>query len=349
MTITKSSFGITKDGQEAFLYCLKNTDGAYVTITSYGCRIVSICVPDKNGELKDVCLGYDTLAEYEADTAGFGAVIGRHANRIGKGIFTLNDKTYHLAINNGPNHLHGGLRGFHHYNWDSQIVGSTLRFTRTSPDGEENYPGTLTMTVTYTWSEDNELGISYEAVSDQDTVFNTTNHAYFNLDGEDADTALEHYLIINADQFTESDNDDLTTGNILDVENTPFDFRTAKTIGQDIHGDHWQVQHSKTYDHNFVLKGSGLSEAAVLSSDNSGIRMTCFTDQPGLQLYVPAQSPAEHGKNGRCYPAYGSVCLETQHFPNATSFPHFPSVVLKAGETFKSKTIYHFSISSAKR
>lgn len=348
MNITKSSFGTTKDGEEAFLYCMKNTDGAYVTITSYGCRIVKLCVPDKHGELRDICLGYDTLEEYEADTASFGAVVGRHANRIGKGIFTLNGQTWQLAINNGPNHLHGGLRGFHHYNWDSQITGNSIRFTRLSPDGEENYPGNLTMSVTYTWSEDNELSISYEATSDADTVFNTTNHTYFNLDGEDSSTVLDHTLFINADSFTEADENTLPTGKILDVTDTPFDFRKPKPIGQDIHAPHPQLQYTRTYDHNFVLSGCGLREAAVLLSENSGIRMTCFTDQPGLQIYVPAGSPAKRGKEGHYYPAYGSVCLETQHFPDATSHPDFPSVILKAGDTFKSKTIYHFSVSSRK-
>ena len=204
------------------------------------------------------------------------------------------------------------------------------------------------MSVTYCWSEDNELVISYEASTDADTVFNTTNHAYFNLDGEDADTVLNHMLMINADQFTETDENDLTTGKILDVEGTPMDFRRAKAIGQDIHADYYQLKYSRTYDHNFILRDSGLSEAAVLYSPDSGIRMTCFTDQPGVQLYVPASSPAEHGKNGRCYPAYGSVCLETQHFPNATSHPEFPSVILKPGEPFHSKTIYHFSVTAKK-
>ena len=197
MAITKSSFGITSDGEEAFLYRLENTSGAYVTITSFGCRIVSICVPDREGELRDVCLGYDTLAEYEKDTASFGAVVGRHANRIEKGVFILNDKTYHLAVNNGPNHLHGGIRGFHYYNWESAQSGNSVRFTRVSPDGEEGYPGTLTMSVTYSWSEDNELSISYEASSDQDTVFNTTNHSYFNLNGEACGSVLEHLLMIS--------------------------------------------------------------------------------------------------------------------------------------------------------
>ncbi len=344
MKITKQPFGVTKDGEAAYLYRLENSFGSYVTITSYGCRIVSICVPDRDGNLRDVCLGFDTLAEYEVDTAGFGAVVGRHANRIEKGCFTIDGKEYHVAINNGPNHLHGGLRGFHFYNWESEIVGKSLVLTRVSPDGEEGYPGTLTMHVTYTWSEDNELSIVYEASCDASTVFNTTNHAYFNLDGQDADTVFKHMLTIKAAQFTESDANDLTTGKILDVEGTPMDFRKCKPIGQDIHADYYQFQYCKTYDHNFVLEGCGLREVAALYSDQSGIRMTCFTDEPGMQLYVPASSPATHGKDGRCYPAYGSACLETQHFPNATSHPHFPSVILTPQEPYKSQTIYHFSV-----
>lgn len=349
MNISKSSFGITRDGEEAFLYRLTNESGASVTLTSFGCRIVSICVPDSTGALRDVCLGYDTLAEYEADKASFGAVVGRHANRIEKGLFTLNGKTYQLAVNNGPNHLHGGLRGFHKYNWSSRQNDNSVIFTRISPDGEEGYPGTLTMTVTYSWSEDNELSIAYEATSDQDTVFNTTNHAYFNLNGEDSGTVLEHILMINADRYTEIDENALANGVISDVTGTPFDFRQPKPIGQDIYADHPQLKYAKTYDHNFVLNGSGLREAAALYAKDSGIRLTCFTDQPGVQLYVPAKSPAEHGKNGIAYPAFGSACLETQHFPNALSHPEFPSVVLKAGETFKSRTLFHFSVSTQKR
>lgn len=346
MSVTKHNFGVTQDGETAYLYCLKNSDGAYVTVTSYGCRIVNICVPDKEGNLRDVCLGYDNVSGYETDTASLGAVVGRHANRIGGAQFTIDDETYDLAVNNGPNHLHGGIKGFHYFNWNSQIVGNSIKFTRVSPDGEENYPGNLTMTVIYSWSEDNELCISYEASTDKKTVFNTTNHAYFNLDGEDAPTALNHILTIHADQFTETDQNDLTTGKILDVAGTPMDFTRPKPIGQDINADYYQLKYSKTYDHNYVLRGSGLTEAAVLYSPESGIRMTCFTDQPGIQLYVPAAPPTEHGKNDRLYPAYGSVCLETQHFPNATSHAHFPSVILTPDTPFKSKTIYHFSVIS---
>ncbi len=350
MGIEKTVFGTTSDGEKVGLYRLENASGAYVEVTSYGCRIVRICVPDRDGALRDVTLGYDTLAEYESDRAAFGAVVGRVANRIGRGTFSLDGVTYHLAVNNGPNHLHGGLRGFHFYNWDAAISGNRLRFTRVSPDGEEGYPGTLTVTVEYSWSEDNALCIVYRAGTDRDTIFNPTNHAYFNLSGEDADTVLDHMLTIHADAFAETDENALVTGRILPVEGTPMDFRTAKPLGRDIHAEYGQLQYSRTYDHNFVLNGpenpaedgTSCREAAILYSPVSGIRMVCATDQPGLQLYVPADAPAEHGKGGRRYPAYGSVCLETQHFPDAIHHPTFPSIVLTPEKPFYSETTYRF-------
>ncbi|MCD8301147.1 MAG: galactose mutarotase [Clostridiales bacterium] len=347
MNITREPFGITEDRKQAWLYTFENSDGAKLVVTSYGARIVSIIVPDRDGNMRDVCLGYDTLPEYEHDgNSCFGAVVGRYANRIGKGEFELDGVTYHVALNDGPNHLHGGVRGFHYYNWDSRIVGDTLELTHISPDGDEGYPGTLTMAVEYRWSEDNELSITYTASTDKDTVFNTTNHSYFNLSGGDADTALDHLLTINADKFTEADENTLVTGKILNVEGTPFDFRKAKPIGQDIHSDYYQTKQTGTYDHNFILSGcgAGLTEAAVLYSEKSGICLTCFTDQPGLQLYVPAKCPSQHGKGGKCYPAAGSVCLETQHFPDAPHHPEFPSAVLTPDGPFESKTIYHFSV-----
>ncbi|MCC8141427.1 MAG: galactose mutarotase [Lachnospiraceae bacterium] len=344
MSITRTLFGTTSDGETAYLYRLENSSGAFVTVTSFGCRIVTICVPDRDGNLRDVCLGYDTLAEYEVDEAGYGAVIGRVANRIGEGVFTLNGETYHLVINCGPNHLHGGTRGFHYYNWESEVDGEVLRFTHVSPDGDEGYPGTLTMTVEYIWSEDNELGITYRAETDRDTIFNTTNHTYFNLSGEDAESALDHELTIHADQFTESDQDDLATGKILKVEGTPMDFREAKPIGQDIFSDYYQFKYSKTYDQNFIPDGEGFREMAVLYSPVSGICMTCCSDQPGIQLYVPAICRAEHAKQGRRYPAYNSVCLETQYFPNAMAHENFPSIVLTPEDPFFSKTTYKFDV-----
>ncbi len=348
MSITKTAFGTTSDGIPVDLYRLENASGAFVTVTNFGARLVSLCVPGRDGHLRDVTLGYDTVAEYETDHAHFGGVVGRVANRIGKGEFTLDDVTYHLAVNNGPNHLHGGKRGFHFYVWDAAACGDTLRLTRVSPDGEEGYPGTLTMAVEYSWSEDNALYIVYRASTDRKTLFATTNHAYFNLSGEDADTVLDHLLTIHADRFTEADEHILTTGNILDVAGTPLDFRAAKPIGRDIHADYYQLAAAKGYDHNFVLNrtegNSAPQEAAVLYSPVSGIRMTCETDQPGVQFYVPAKSPAEHGKNGRCYPAYGSCCLETQHFPDAIHNPDFPSIVLTPDAPFYSETVYRFTV-----
>ncbi len=344
MSITQTVFGTTADGEEAYLYRLENSSGAYVTVTSYGCRIVNICVPDRDGKLVDVCLGFDTLAEYESDAENHGAVVGRVANRIGAGTFTLDGETYHVAINNGPNHLHGGVRGFHYYNWDSEIDGEKLRLTRVSPDGEEGYPGTLTMNVEYRWSEDNELSIVYFATTDAKTIFNTTNHTYFNLSGEDADTVLDHLLTIHADQFTEADENVLTTGAILEVAGTPFDFTEEKAIGADLPSDHYQLAYTKAYDHNFVLEGEDMREVAILYSPVSGICMTCTSDQPGMQLYVPAKSPAAHGKGGHSYPAFGSVCLETQGFPDAINKPNFPSMVLTPDAPFISMTSYRFTV-----
>lgn len=343
MHITKTSFGHLSNGEEIFLFRLENKSGAYVTITNFGCRIVSIYVPDRDGQLTDVTLGYDTIEAYENDANSFGAVVGRHANRIGKGTFTLNGKTYHLAINNGPNHLHGGLKGFHYYPFQAEIKGDELHLSRRSPDGEEGYPGNLDFTVIYSFDDENTLSITYHALSDADTVFNVTNHAYFNLEGHDHPSVLDHELHIEADAYTETDDNDLTTGVISDVTDTPFDFRQPKTIGTDIFSDHYQVAHAKTYDHNFVIRGEGLRRAATLKAPVSGIHMTCLTDQPGMQIYVPAGDTSDHGKGGLHYPAYGSVCLETQHFPNAMEHENFPSVVLKANVPFESKTVYQFS------
>ncbi len=346
MEITKKIFGTTGEGAQAYLYTLTNSKGASVTATNFGCRIVGIKVPDREGKLRDVTLGYDTLAEYEHDGSYFGAAVGRYANRIGKGKFTLDGVEYQLPLNDGPNHLHGGVKGFHFCVWDAKILDDAVRFTHVFPDGDEGYPGTLAMTVEYRWTEDNELSISYRATTDADTVINVTNHSFFNLSGEDADTALDLVLAINAEQFTEADENTLVTGKIADVEGTPLDFRKPKAIGQDIHAGSEHLRYTNTYDHNFILSGggAGLTEAAVLYSERTGICMTCFTDQPGLQLFVTPKSPAEHGKGGKTYPAYGSVCLESQHYPDSPNQPEFPSTLLTPEKPFASKTIYHFSV-----
>lgn len=344
MKITKTAFGTTPDNKTVSLYRMENSSGSYVEILDYGCRIMCLCVPDKNNKLTDVVLGLENLDEYLKDDASISVIAGRCANRIDAGRFSLNGKEYQLAINNGPNHLHGGPTGFGQRIWDAKASDDKLVFSRVSPDGEEGYPGTLTLSVTYGWSEDNELSISYEATTDADTIVNLTNHAYFNLNGHDNGTVLTHELRIDADNITEMNDVNIPTGKLIPVEGTPFDFHEFKEIGKDIEADHEQLKICGTYDHNFVLNGSGLREAAVLQSQKSGIRMTCFTDQPGLQLYSACYTLHQKGKNGIDYAPFASVCLETQHFPDSINHDNFPSVVLKAGETFKSKTLYHFSV-----
>ena len=341
MNITKSEYGVSDAGEAISLYCIENASGSSITVCDYGCRLVSIYVPDKKGELIDVCLGLRDCGQYLEDDASLGAVVGRCANRIANGSFTLNDTLYELAINNGPNHLHGGPTGFGQRVWNAKIADDKIIFSRISADGEEGYPGNLTVSVTYGWSEDNELSISYEAVSDKDTVFNVTNHGYFNLNGQGSDTVLDHELRVDADTFTEFNDVQIPTGKILSVENTPFDFREFKKLGQDIESDYPQLVN--TYDNNLILNGSGLREAAVLQCAASGVRMTCFTDQPGIQVYIPCYVLHQKGKNDIDYPAFSAVCLETQHYPDSIHQPDFPSVVIKAGETFKSKTLFHFS------
>lgn len=343
MKISKSDFGITNNGESIHIYHLENTSGAYVEIIDFGCRLVKIVVPDRQGNMTDVCLGLDTIDGYEKDNASLGAVVGRVANRIKDGRFSLNDKDYQLAINNGSNHLHGGIIGYASKPWEATVKDDKLVLTMNSADGEEGYPGNLVLSVTYGWSEDNELSILYEASTDADTLLNVTNHGYFNLNGEGSNDILSHELFIDADEITELDDTQAPTGNILSVEGTPFDFRTMHTIGKFLNSDHGQLKKFGTYDHNFIINGTGLREAAVLQSKDTGIRMTCFTDQPGVQLYVANQPFDLPGKAGKTYDKFTSVCLETQHFPDAINHDNFPSIVLKPEEPFRSKTLYHFS------
>lgn len=343
MKISKSDFGTTNTGDAICLYHLENGNGAYIEIIDFGCRLVKIVVPDRDGNMTDVCLGLDSIDSYQKDTASLGAVVGRVANRIKDGHFSLNGKDYQLAVNNGTNHLHGGNIGYALKTWDSRIKDDKLILTLTSADGEEGYPGNLTLTVTYGWSEDNELSILYEASTDQDTLINITNHGYFNLNGAGNGEILSHELFIDADTITELDNSQAPTGSLIPVDGTPFDFRTMHTIGKLIDSDYEQLKTFGTYDHNFVINGTGLREAAVLQSKESGIRMTCFTDQPGMQLYVANQAMEIPGKDGKSYERLTSVCLETQHFPDAIHHENFPSIVLSPEEPFRSKTLYHFS------
>lgn len=343
MHYEKSAFGCTKNGEQVSLYRLEHESGACLEVLDYGCRIHRLLVPDREGALTDVILGYGKLSEYEADTSGQGAVIGRHANRIQGASFTLNGKVYQLEKNDGNNHLHGGKYGFAFRVWECRQEDQKLIFTRSFPDGEGNYPGNLEVTVTYEWTSDNRLLITYEAVSDADTVFNITNHSYFNLEGSNSSSVLDHELKINSSTMTDSDEESLPNGCILPVAGTPFDFREFKTIGRDIEADHILLKYGNGYDHNYIIDGEGFRKAAVLQSPKTGIRMTCSTDEPGMQLYTAnflnGGITDQHGKE---FSFRRAVCLETQHYPNSMEHPEFPSIVLKAGKEFVSRTWYEF-------
>ena len=339
MSVEMHPFGVTGRGEPVTLYCLRNEGGASVSVLDYGCTVQSLLMPNALGGLTDVVLGYDTLPEYEKNDGYVGAVVGRMGNRVGKGQFTLNGKTYVLAVNDGENHLHGGLRGFDKYVWTAEFGRDTLLFSRLSPDGEEGYPGNLRVTVAYTLTGENELRIVYDADTDADTIVNLTNHSYFNLAG--GGSVLDHLLRVSADQITENDDGCLPTGRFLDVAGTPFDFRTAKPIGRDIEADDDQIRRGHGYDHNFVLTDR---RAAELSCPTTGIRMTLETDRPGVQVYSANWLTSRVGKGGAPIVPRDALCLETQQFPNAMVCPGFPSPVLRAGEHLHTETSYRFGL-----
>ncbi|MBQ8599212.1 MAG: galactose mutarotase [Oscillospiraceae bacterium] len=347
MSITVKSFGNLSDGREAVLYTITNETGASVSLTNYGAAVVSLNVPDKDGKLVDVVLGCDNAADQEAQTASLGAVPGRVANRIAKGIFELNGQTYHLYVNNGPNHLHGGKEGFDRKLWNHSVQEDKVVFSRLSPDGEEGYPGNLLVKVSYSLDEDNQLLIEFHALSDQDTVLNLCNHAYFNLSGHDSGVIFDQELKIYSEQFCECDSDCLTTGKVLPVEGTPMDFRQWKAIGKDIHEDNQHLKNGGGYDHNFVLKQDGdFALCAEAWSPKTDIHMMVYTTQPGIQLYTSncLQDGNVTPKGGATYSRNHAFCLETQHWPNASSYEHFPSIVLRAGELYEHVCAYAFSV-----
>ena len=344
MSVQVKEFGKTADGRTVSIYRITNAKGAYVDVLDYGCVLQSICVPDREGNLVDVCLGYDTVAEYEANDGYLGAFIGRYANRIGGGKFTLNGTEYQLAVNNGPNHLHGGLKGFDKAVWKASVASDRLLFSYTSPDGEEGYPGNLSMSVCYSFDDENALTLSYDGVCDADTVVNFTNHCYFNLDGAGTGPATDLKMQIFADSFTENDENCLPTGEILSVEGTPFDFRAPKTLGQDINADDRNIKNGGGYDHNFVLRGEGMRDVCVLSSEKTGIVCTTATTQPGIQIYSANFLTDRKGKGDTSYGYRHAVCLETQNFPDAPHHENFPSAVLKKGEEYHQITRYTFSV-----
>ena len=346
-------FGRTARGEEVRRFVLRGVGGVELSLLTYGARIQSLRLPDRGGTLADVALGYDDLAGYEGDKAYHGAVVGRVANRIGGASFTLDGVTYRLAANDGRNHLHGGLRGFDKVVWDARAAEREepgVVFDYVSPDGEEGYPGELRVRVTYSLSSVNELGIEYRATTDRATPVNLSQHVYLNLAGEGSGDVLDHLLTLNADAFTRADSESIPTGDIDPVGGTPLDFREPHRIGERIEAEHDQLRLAGGYDQNFVLRreGPGLSRAARLEEPRSGRVVEILTTEPGVQLYSGNLLGGHVGKGGHRYPGRSGVCLETQHFPDAVNRPDFPSVVLRPGEEFVSRTVYAFSASSAR-
>lgn len=349
MSITKKYFGKTNDGTEVHIYTLINSNGMSAEITNYGGIVVSLKVPDKNGNFVDVVLGHDKLEEYFANKPYFGAIIGRFANRIENGSFELNGTEYKVAKNDGENHLHGGIVGFDKVVWNSEIVEEegreVLNLSYSSKDGEEGYPGNLRVKVTYTLTEDNSLKIDYSAVTDKDTIVNLTNHSYFNLSGQGSGDILGHEVKINADKFTVNDQYSIPTGEIRDVKGTPMDLTEFTLVGKGIDSDFEQIVFGKGYDHNWILNkdGDGCVKAAEVYDRTSGRLMEVYTTKPGIQFYTGNFIEAsETGKNGAAYDKRSGLCLETQYFPNSIKHKHYPSPILRAGEKYRHSTIYKF-------
>lgn len=351
MSITKQAFGSTADGMPVELYTLTNANGIETTISNYGGIVVTLMVPDRNGNLGDVVLGYETLERYINNNPYFGAIIGRYGNRIAQGRFTLNGVEYTLAQNDGENHLHGGIKGFDKVIWNARALSDEknpgLDLSYVSPDGEEGYPGTLSITVTYTLTQDNALKIDYLATTDKDTVINVTNHSYFNLAGAGVGDILGHELMLNADTFTPGDETLIPTGELRSIKDTPMDFTHSTAIGARINEDYEQLQFGPGgYDHNWVLNESeeSLVLAARVSESGTGRIMEVYTTEPAIQFYTGNFLDGSiTGKGGNVYKQRYGFCLETQHYPDSPNKPDFPSTVLKPGETYTSTTIYKFS------
>ncbi len=345
----KSTFGKTSDGQSVDLYTLTNSNGMQVAITNYGATVVSLTAPDRNGHFADVVLGFDSMDGYLKDPPYFGAVVGRYGNRIAKGTFKLEGKEYHVPVNDGQNSLHGGKKGFDKRVWtagDASKGAPALELKYLSKDGEEGYPGNLSVTVLYTLTNDNALQIDYTATTDKPTVTNITNHSYFNLAGQGSGDILKHQIMINADRFTPVDSGLIPTGELRNVAGTPFDFRKPVAIGAHINDSDEQLKLGKGYDHNFVLNrsGAGLTSAVRVTEPGSGRVMEVLTTQPAVQFYTGNFLDGKiKGKGGMVYGHRGALCLETQHYPDSPNHPAFPTTELKPGQTLHTTTVYRFS------
>jgi aldose 1-epimerase len=347
--VSKSSFGSVPGAGAVDLFTLTNANGVEIRATTYGAIITAIRVPDRAGRFADVVLGFDNLDGYLKQHPYFGTVVGRYGNRIGGGRFTLNGQTYKLAQNNGPNHLHGGIKGFDKYVWKAEQLpnGRGVAFSRTSPDGEEGYPGNLAVRVTYTLTDKNELVVDYHATTDKATPVNLTQHSYFNLSGDPSTTILGHELTIDADRYTPVDATLIPTGELAPVQGTPFDFRKPTAIGARIDQPHEQLKFGRGYDHNWVLnrKGSQPGFAARAVEPRSGRTLEVATTEPGVQFYTGNFLDGTiKGKGGQVYNQRAGFCLETQHFPDSPNKPNFPSSILEPGKEYRTTTVFTFGV-----
>lgn len=351
LSIEKTNFGSLSSGEEVQLFTLRNSQGMEVGILDYGGIITSLLAPDQTGQYEDVVLGFESLDDYETRNPYFGALVGRYANRIAGGRFSLDGKEYQLVQNNGNNHIHGGTKGFDKVIWNAKPIEYadrvSLELSYTSKDMEEGYPGNLACIVTYTLTESNELQVTYRAATDKKTVVNLTQHAYFNLSGDFSKTILDHKLFISADEFVPVNKELIPYGEYAAVAGTPFNFNSHKQIGRDIEDSHEQIAIGKGYDHSWVLKdyNSKIRKVASVLHPETGRVLEVFTTEPGMQLYtgnfLDGTLPA---KGGGTYARRSGFCLETQHHPDSPNQPSFPSVVLEPGQTYRSETLFRFRV-----
>ena len=343
--MNKRAFGFNKKGEAATLYTFENQNGMVMEVTDFGATLYALYIPTAGGKL-DVVLGYDDPAGYEGPSGTFfGATVGRNANRIGKASFPINGEIYQIDKNdNGKNNLHSGFDFQSFRVWNVKEIGdNTITFSLHSPDGDQGYPGALDIDVTYTLTEDNTVKIDYYGVPQADTIVNYTNHSYFNLNGHTSGAILKHTVWVDADHYTPADAESIPTGEIAPVEGTPMDFRTKKEVGRDIDADFEALNFGKGYDHNWCLNNGGaFAKVAEMTGDKSGITMEVWTDLPGVQIYSGNFLVQEPGKGGHVYTHRNGICFETQYYPDALNHENFPSTVVKAGEVYKTTTVYKF-------
>ncbi|MCR5691345.1 MAG: galactose mutarotase [Eubacterium sp.] len=344
MSVTTQAFGTTKNGEAVTKYTITNAKNMSISAIDFGACLVNVNVPDKNGNLADVVLGYDDVAGYEDNGVFFGAFIGRNGNRIGGAKFELGGQTYEVEKNEGENNLHGGTPGYHKVMYKAETTDNSVTFSRVSPDLEQGFPGNLDIRMTYTLTDDNELKITYETKTDKDTICNLTNHSYFNLAGEGSGNIEGHEVCLKASGITEVTDDLIPNGKIMDVTGTPMDFRTKKLTGQDIDKDFPALKQGAGYDHNYCIdkETEGMEKIGEVIDPASGRTMEMYTDLPGVQFYSGNYINGVKGKNGHVYGKRAGFCFETQFYPNCMNIPEFQNCVLKAGQSFTSTTIYKF-------